>query len=151
MIDCNLIEKKTGVSLHTLVGMGGYPVLIAEPHMHLDGSFATKTIQSATITVVAPPDGWSLQLTDLIWSADKLNNGAATLTFTDGVYSYTIAKANMDFGFVSAIGFSGHWQGWVDAYVTITSSGAADVTAAVGYVKIPPDRSLKYAAWNALR
>ena len=151
MLNCALIEKKTGISLHTMVGMAGSPVIITEPHMHLEGSFATESIKSGTITVVTPMSGWSLQITDLIWSADKLNNGVATLVFTDGAQTYTIAKANMDFGFVVAVGLSGHWQGWKDAYITVASSGAADVTAAVGYVKMPPDRSLEYAAWDALR
>ena len=59
-------------------------------------------------------------------------------------------------GATDAVNFShsfryGLW-GWKDAILQVdTDAAAINVRTLVCYIKIPPERTLAYAAWDALR
>ena len=151
MIKAQIIESKSGKTVDIGHGINGSPVLITESYARLYGSFKTGTYSNETATVVSPITNGSLQIVDLMISSGKSVAGFATLNFYDGTNTVVILRAEADYGIQLAMPFQGHWQGWEDAYVQVIVSAAFDVTVAIGYVKIPPERTLAYAAWDALR
>lgn len=151
MIKVLLTDSTTGEILDVETGLFGDPTLTTESPMRLRGRFKTITVSNDTDTVVSPvPDG-AIQLTDLIITSGKSVAGFATLNWYDGTNTVVLLKAEADYGIQLAIPFQGCWRGWKDAYVQLVVSAAFDVTVAVGYIKVPPKRTLDYAAWDALR
>jgi len=111
---------------------------------------ATRTTAGTTI-IVQPRSGEAIAMTDILISGEK-KAGTLTIAFTDGtntiniiVVPLTDAPANY------AISFSGGWSGWRDARVSMITNAVANITVAVGYVRVGPEYTLSYAEWNAER
>ena len=151
MIRTLLIDSTTGETLDTDVGLYGDQTLLTESLMRLRGGFKTITVSNDTDTVASPEAGGALQLTDLIMTSGKKVGGFATLNWYTAANTVVLLRAEADYGIQLAIPFQGCWRGWKDAYIQLVVSAAFDVTVAIGYIKIPLERALSYAAWDALR
>ena len=125
--------------------------LVASDPFKKHGTFSTLAYSGAgTTQFVLPAANGSLILTDLIFTADKVNNGSVEILFTDGTDTATIVKPVVTDAPVSlSVAFGGRWQGWRDARIDIIVTNAVSGTVALGYVK--NTIGLTYAEWDELR
>ena len=146
------IADESGVPVDIQPGLTGKPTLITESGSHIYGSFKAVTHALASaVTIAYPPLRGSIQITDLIVSSKKANNETVTLRFTDDTVDIDIAVFEITTQLNEAISFRGHWQGWKNARLELELSSAIACTVACGYLKIPPELTLSYSAWNAER
>jgi hypothetical protein len=152
MIKVELIDGKTSKVLHTYEGIDGEPVLVTSTHAQHYGKFKAAQRTSAGTTVIVTPNGKdTLCLTDLILTTDKVN-GSVTIQFTDGVNTVIIVAANTaDAPCNIAIPLQGNWTGWQGSRIEMVTVGSVLATVSLGYYKIPADKALPFAAWDALR
>ena len=129
---------------------GGNALSVIEPRA-VYGQFAAVNRTSAgTTAVLSPPTAGSLLLTDLILSADKVNNGSVTLQFTDDVETVVIYKGiTTDAPINIAIAFAGRFRGWSNARVDLITVGAVDANVTLGYLSLT--EALTYSVWNTAR
>ena len=126
-------------------------LLIMETHAKTHGTFkaATRTAEGTT-TLVAAPIGGSIVLTDMLISGEKQAGSAVEVRFTDGSNTVTVFLiSQVDTPANIAIPFAGRWQGWQDAQIDMITTGTADASVSIGYVKL--DNGLAFAEWNAFR
>ncbi len=152
-----LVDAKSGTALHTEAyrheGKMSRVLLITDRKAHY-GVFKSTALGAVATTILGEPEGdGSVELTDLIVSAEKKTAGVITVQFNDGVNtepvstSYT-ADAPVNF----AIGINGRWQGWQGAWIEVAVTGAAALgSVGVGFIKNLKADSLDYATWNARR
>ena len=149
-----LIDLLSGKVLHTesywQEGFEGKVLLVTSvPETY--GKFKSATYSNETATLVSPVTDGSIKLTDLIVTSEKQVGETVTVQFYDGTNTVLIASAGADSPVQIAIGFTGGWQGWKDAYIQVIVSAAFNATVAVGYVKCPKEMTMGYDAWDALR
>ena len=129
---------------------GGRALTVIEPKK-VFGQFTTASrVAEGTSTVLVPPSGGSILLTDLIISADKVQNGSVTLVFTDGtesiiLYSGIVTDAPINI----ALPIGGRFRGWEDAHINLITVGAVKANVTLGYLSLTD--SLTYSSWNAQR
>jgi hypothetical protein len=160
MLRVNLIDPRDGAAVKVekpydsgrTLNIDARTLLTIDPHKAY-GTFKSANITSATTTVITtPPSNGSLILTDLVVSADKVNNTTLTLQFNDGSNTALIASPDT---VNDAVNFawspSGRIQGWRDSRIEVITGGAGvpDVTVTCGYVRL--SEGLNYAEWDALR
>lgn len=153
MIKAVLTALKSKKALHTYEGLDGEPVLVVTTHAHQNGYFKAAQRSTAGTTVIAQPNGNdAICLTDMIITTDKVNGASLTVQITDGVNTIILASALVtDAPCNIAIPFQGNWTGWQAAHVDMVTVSTVAATVSLGYYKIPADKALPYAAWNALR
>jgi hypothetical protein len=142
-----------GKELCTLDGYCPSPSLISHTYGQIKGAFDSTLLSAAdTYELVGVTGNESIALTDLIVSAEKKNAGTITIQFNDGTYTEGVVLATVtDAPINLAIPFVGHWQGWRAAYLEVITSEAIAGCVAVGYFKLPEDKSLTYSEWDAMR
>jgi hypothetical protein len=152
MIKAILTAIGSKKALHTYDGIDGLPILVTTTQGHINGRFKAAQRSTAGTTIIASVNGDdALCLTDLILTTDKVN-GSVTIQYTDGVNTVIIVAANTaDAPCNIAIPFQGNWTGWKAAHIDMVTVGTVLATVSLGYYKIPADKALPYAAWNALR
>lgn len=120
---------------------------MAEHH----STFKSVNRASAGTTIITSPDtGGSVQVYDLLVSADKVNAATATIRFTDGsntINMMTITTTDAPANF--AVPLRGRWQGWKDARLELVTVNGVDCTVAVSYMKV--DESLGFTEWDSFR
>lgn len=155
-----LIDLKDGEALHvhepytafTRTERGAKFLVTIDPYKS-HGTFKSVNITTATTTVVTTPtSSGSLVLTDLVVSADKVNNTTLAIQFNDGSQTALIARPDT---INDAVNFSwspaGRIQGWKDAWIEAVTGGAGTPQATVtcGYMQVA--EGLDYAEWDDLR
>jgi len=116
------------------------------------GHFKSATYNNeAGATLVAPSTSGSLRLTDLIVTSEKQVGGKVTVQFYDGTNTVLIAAADADSPIQLAVGLTGSWKGWKDAYIQVIVSAVFDATVSIGYIKLAAGETLGFDAWNAER
>ena len=153
MIKSSIIAERNGKELHSYDGYDDAPVLVTTTHGANDGTFAAATRTTAgTTTVIAARGDNGIFLTDLILTTDKVNGASATVTITDGTYNVTLISATVtDAPCNIALPFAGKWETWQACRVDFVTVGVVKATLALGYFRIPSEKTLSYAAWNAKR
>ena len=147
-------RDKASLLISEFAGSRDKEILITERLGRLRGSFKSVTNSgSQTQTIISPLSGGSIVLTDLILSADKVQNATVVVQFTDDTNTETLYSGDASNNTINlAIAFQGNWQGWSDARLElVTDTAGQSVTAVLGYYKVSEDDSLTYGAWNALR
>jgi hypothetical protein len=145
-------EVHTFYPMDNHTGLNGSPDVLGMatlPQAH--GVFKSATRTEAGTTIIATPRlNQSILLTDLLISGEKQAGSTVTVRFTDGTYTVDIFVASqVDAPPQIAIPLSGRWQGWKNARLEVVTSGAADATVAIGYMKVPT--GLPYEEWDSLR
>lgn len=126
-------------------------ILVVTDIGHEHGRWKAITVNNDTATLVIPSASGAIQLTDIIVSSEKQVGATVTVQFNDGSNSEIIMSAQADSPIQLATSFAGRWSGWKDAYVEVIVGAAFDATVALGYIKLDPNDTLGYAAWDALR
>ena len=150
MLKTRLMAGKSGKELHSYEGYDGDPVLVTTTHAQRHGTFTAATRTSAgTTTMIAAQGNDGIVLTDLILTTDKVNAATVTVTITDGANSVTLIAATVtDAPCNIAIPFGGRWETWQACYVNFVTEGTVDATLALGYFRIPWNKTLTYGEWS---
>jgi hypothetical protein len=151
MLKVNLTHAKDGVEAEIAHTPFGHILATSTPcKLFSHFNAATRTTAGTTI-LVQPTSGNAIALTDILISGEK-KAGTLTVRFTDGtntiniiVVPLTDAPANY------AIPFVGRWAGWRNARVEMVTDAVANITVAVGYVRIGSEFTQSYAEWDAER
>ena len=153
MIKAELITAEGGMALCTYEGICGKPVLSTTTYGKQNGRFKAAQRTSAGTTIIAQPSGNdAISLTDMIITTDKVNLATMTVQITDGANTVILAAATVtDSPCNIAIPFQGNWTGWQAAHIDLVTVGNVKATVSIGYYKIPADKALPFAAWDALR
>ncbi len=153
MLRTILTDIKTGISLHTNQGLTSEPILIVGTFGEQHGTYAAVTRTGAgTTTIIAAHGSDAIVLTDLILTSDKVQSATITINITDGVNTVVVIGAEVtDAPCNIAIPFAGRWMSWQGARVDMVTVNAVSATLALGYYRVPEDKALPFAAWNALR
>jgi len=153
MLKTKIVAGKSGKEFLSYDGWKDLPILTVTTYGAVNGSFNTATRSGAgTTTVVEAYSNDAIVITDLILTTDKVNGATATVQITDGVNTIVLISADLtDAPCNIAISFAGHWEGWQGAYIDLVTTGAVTATLALGYFRIPWNRSLIYEAWDARR
>ena len=148
------VNPSDGKSIHFCDAYGGgEPLTINATYAQVHGLFKSVTRITEGTSMLAQPDaGGSLILTDLLISTSKFALSSMSIVFTDGINTVNIFTGDSNNAPVSVfIPFAGRWQGWAGARLELITVGMVIATAAVGYLKVPHQQSLKFPEWNALR
>lgn len=115
------------------------------------GVFKAQNRTSAgTTTVVTPDPEGSVQITDIILSADKVNAATVELRFTDGTNNETLLVVNVtDAPATLPVNALARLRGWQDARLDLITVNAVSAYVTVGYIKHID--SLPYSEWDAMR
>ena len=158
MISFKLIEGKDGRDVHIENPYNGFERIVDDKHIlsttdpyRSHGVFQTASITGAgTQTILAPEGDGSVIITDMVIAAKKKAASSLTIQFNDGSSSAVLISPDT---IESAVNFSwspqGRIQGWRAAYLEVITTGAADVTITIGYIKV--ESSLLFAEWDAIR
>ena len=154
MLPAYLNDIKTGKRLHTTDGniiTSNEPQLVNTTVPLEHGVYKSTTRTTAGTTVISTPiPGGSIQVTGFVLSTAKGAGQTTTLQFNDGSNTEPFVIVDMDLALVSTAMFTGtRVRGWMDAWVEIITSGAADATVVLYYYKIPEGQA--FAAWDAER
>ncbi len=154
MIRAYLIDLSTGKVITTEPithsdEKGRMLLVTDEPSAH--GHFKSDTYNNETATLVSPEASGSLLVTDMIVSSRKKVGGIVTVQFTDGVNTVPIVDLAADDPIQIAHTFKGRVRGWKDAFVQVIISDAFNTTVYIGYLQLPPEVTLGFAAWDAER
>ena len=153
MIKSSIIAERNGKEFHSYDGYDDASVLVTTTHGANDGTFtaATRT-EAGTTTVIAARGNDGIFLTDLILTTDKVNAASATVTITDGTNNVTLISATVtDAPCNIALPFAGKWETWQACRIDFVTVGVVKATLALGYFRIPSEKTLPYAAWDAKR
>lgn len=134
---------------HALTGEERTLAITTLPQSH--GVFKAQSRTSAgTTTVVTPDSEGSVQVTDLILSADRVNSASVELRFTDGTNSETLYLGDVtDAPINLAVNALARLRGWQDARLDLITVGNVSVYLTIGYIKHID--SLPYSEWDAMR
>ena len=152
------IESKSGKAALLLTDTGvnqGIPAEVVLPVVvalgNLFSNFKSSNRTTAgTTTITEPGAGGSIQVLDMLISAEKKNGGAVTVRFNDGTNIVSMFRADLtDAPANIAASFAGRWQGWKDARLEMVTASTENATVAVSYLKRP--QSLEFAEWDAFR
>lgn len=151
MLKVNLTHAEDGSEAEIAHTPHGHILLTTTPEKQYAHFKAATRTTAGTTVVVQPTSGEAVALTDILISGEK-KAGTLTIQFTDGtntiniiVVPLTDAPANY------AVPFVGRWAGWRDARVSMVTDAVANITVAVGYIKIGSENTLSYAEWDAAR
>ena len=116
-------------------------------------SVSWTSTQVAKTAIVTPVTGGSIEVTDLMFMANKVSSGTVTITFEDGTNTVTLATLILT---NEAVRMShqvqGRMQGWRDAGLYYTVAGANSTGAiTIGYVKHGKATSEPYSVWDTRR
>ena len=155
MIKGQIIEPKSGKAVSIRSGLDGLPALIIESAGLLDSRWKQGLNDAIeTIDIVTPTVDGSIFVTDIIMTSPKKVAGLdIIIRFSDGTNTENLLEIE---GATAAVNFSHSFRfgifGWKDAILQVnTDVAACNVRTLICYVKIPPERTLDYAAWGALR
>ena len=153
VIRARLLGSGTSKELHTVPSqfLPDEEVLVTTTGPQRHGVFQSVNRTSAGTTIITSPDAeGAIVVTDLILSAERAANSTVQIQFTDDTETEIIILTESADSTVNlAIPFVGLWQGWRDARLELVTTGAVNVTAALGYMKVP--EGLVFSEWNALR
>lgn len=109
--------------------------------------------QVAATAIATPVEGGSIELTDLFFTAIKVNAGTVTITMSDGVETETLVTILLTNEAVRMThSVQGKMQGWRNAKLYYTVAGANSTGAiTIGYVKHDKNNSEDYSVWNSRR
>lgn len=149
-----VLQTEDGARLHTET-VGPHTHIIVEDHARVATQFKSLAFtDAATATLVTPPKGTAMVMTDFTVSAEKLTGGSVSLRFTDGtdtviIFTAIVTDAPVNLTFSPA----GRWRGWRDARMEIVSVGNnIDGAVSMGYYFIRGEAGvLSFADWDALR
>lgn len=142
-----------GKLLHTEV-IGEHTHLVTVDHARTNSQFKSTTFTGATTqTVVTPPKGQVIVMTDFLISAKKFSAGELKIQFTDGTDTVDIFVQDVtDLPVYLAFSPVGRWRGWKDARIDIVVVGDdTDPTVALGYYFLKGEGVLTFADWDAQR
>lgn len=148
-----VLEDMGGNTLHT-EQVGPHFHLVVEDHSRVNTQFKHAVLADAgTATVVTPPKGSAIVITDLVYTAEKVANGKLTIQFTDGSNTVILKAAVLaDQAVDGAIAYAGRTKGWKDARVDMVAAGSnvdADVT--VHYYILKGAGVLSFTDWDGER
>ena len=147
------LQTIAGVILHTNK-VGGHTHLVTQDHANVDTVFKDAARTTAgTTTVVAPPAGTAIIVTDIGYSAEKVSGGTLTICFQDAADSAILKVVNVTDGPADGnINYAGRSLGWKDANLDMVAVGTninADVT--VHYYIVSGEEALSFAEWDKVR
>ena len=98
-------------------------------------------------TAIASPVGdGSIEICDILITAEKKNGGTLQLHFDDGTNEKIIVKSEVDDGVINvASNFVGRVQGWQSAILYYTIVGTYSGSILVTYIKRCKEDSITYA------
>lgn len=104
-------------------------------------------------TIVAPREGGSIEITDLIIATDKVQNAVVTLAFEDGTNTETLIVGDTtDAPLQIAHAVGGRFQSWRNAILKYTITGGNSTgTIIIGYIFHPSSNTDDYSVWNSNR
>ena len=106
---------------------------------------------SETVLVSALGDG-SIEVTDILVSAEKKNGGSLLVHFDDGTNEVTLLKASVDdSAYNIAAHFQGKLQGWQGANLYYTVVGTYTGSITIVYIHHNKENSMTYGDWDAGR
>ena len=147
------LETIDGDLLHT-AKVGVHTHLVVEQHSRVATQFKEAALTDAgTVTIVSPKPGGAIVITDVLYSAEKVNGGSMTIQFTDGsnvviLKSAIVTDAPVD----GNTSLQGRALGWVGARVDLVGVGTnLDCNATIFYYHISGEGVLSFADWDALR
>jgi hypothetical protein len=151
MLKTVLVNEKDGHSTEIAHTPHGHLLMTTTPYMEYAHFKSSTRTTAGTTVVVQPISGEAIAITDIVVSGEK-KAGTLTVQFTDGTETVNImvvplTDAPANFG----VSFSGRWAGWRDARISMVTDAVANITVAIGYVKITSEHTLSYAEWNAAR
>ena len=158
MILVKLIEGESGHDVHVDNPYNGFERIVDDKFIlsttdpyRSHGVFQTATLTgAATQTIIMPEGTGSVIITDLVIAAKKKAASSLTIQFNDGANTAVLVAPDT---IESAVNFSwapqGRIQGWRAAYLEAITTGAADVTITIGYIRV--ESSLIFAEWDAIR
>lgn len=136
-------------SLHTAkeVIAGGEPVLVIETIPSIHGVHKAVTRESAGTTIVATPlNAGSLQVTAFLLSCRKGASQTTTVRWSDGTNTEDLIIQEMDVAITVPMNLADtRTRGWRDAHIDLITSGAADASLTLWYVKHVD--AITYAEW----
>jgi hypothetical protein len=151
MLKVNLTHGHDGEEAEIVHTPFGHTLLVTTPEkLYSYFNAATRTTAGTTV-LVQPSSGEAIALTDILISGEK-KAGTLTIQFTDGTNSINVIVVPLtDAPANYAIPLSGRWAGWRDARVSMITDAVANITVAVGYIRIGSADTLSYAEWDAAR
>ena len=106
---------------------------------------------SETVLVSALGDG-SIEITDILVSAEKKNGGSLVIHFDDGTNEATLLKASVDdSAYNIASNFQGKVQGWRGANLYYTVVGTYTGSITIVYIHHNKENSMTHGEWDARR
>lgn len=116
-------------------------------------SVSWSAAQVAKTAIATPVPGGSIEVTDIIISADKTNLGTVTLTLEDGTNTETLITTILsDAPLRLSHPVAGRMKGWRDAILYYTVAGANSTgSITIGYIKNTKPESKPYTLWNSER
>ena len=125
-------------------------LVVTDPSSAYSTFRAVSGTGAGVVSVVAPPPGGSLIVSDLLISGDRRTNGSVTLRFTDGTNTINIFKAiTTDAPVAISIPFEGRVQGWRNARLEIDVINNVEYSVMATFIKIR--EGLPFAEWDKLR
>ena len=130
---------------------GDEEILVIEDYVTAFSTFQSVSRSTGgTTTVVTPPAGGSISVTDIVLSATKVQSATVSLIFDDDTNSetlFTIALTNEPVTF--SWGIKGRMQGWRDARLDLVTVNSTNAFVTVSYMRLP--KGLVFSEWDALR
>jgi len=134
---------------HALTGNERTLAVTTLPQSHGVFKAASRT-SAGTTTLVTPKSEGSLQVTDILLSADKVNSGTVELRFTDDTNTETLLLSNVTDAPVNlTISALSRLRGWKDARLDMITVNAVKAYITVGYIKHLD--ALSFSEWNEER
>jgi len=153
----NVLTNENGEVIHVEDNDPGHIITGSErtlavttlPQSH--GVFkAVSRTSAGTTTITTPETNGSVQVTDIVLSADKVNGASVELRFTDGTNTETLFIVNVtDAPAILAINALARLRGWRDARVDLVTVGNVNAYVTTGYIKHID--ALDYSEWDEKR
>ncbi len=147
------LQTQESVELHT-AKVGAHTHLVVEQHSRVATQFKSAALTDAgTVTIVSPSPGDAIVVTDVLYSAEKVNGGSMTIQFTDGSATVIMKSAIVTDAPVDGnTSLQGRALGWKDAQVDLVGVGTnLDCNATIFYYHVSGEGVLSFADWDALR
>ena len=147
------LQDIKGAALHA-AKVGAHTHLVVEQHSRVATQFKAAALTDAgTVTVVSPRPGGAIVITDVLYSAEKVNGGSLTIQFTDGSDTVILKSAIVTDAPVDGnTSLQGRALGWKDAQVDLVGVGTnLNCNATIFYYHIGGEGVLSFTDWDAQR
>ena len=143
LILVDAITKKAAVFFNTAFGM----VLATSTYQKEQGLWQSVSWTAAVVeTALVTPDGdGSIEISDILITAEKKAGGSITIHFDDGTNEKDVVKSTVADGVLNvASNFSGRVQGWRGAILYYTIVGTFTGSILITFFKHNKKNSITY-------